>query len=285
MVVEIPPGDPWHRMEVDASQPAPNRLARDRTGGPEVDRYRLGPDRSERRDFSVRRRPRREVSPSRGRSHRRCMSSGSSSATSYDEFDRESQRDRRRHGRSRRHHSSAQPLTESSETTQILLAISGLKSATDADGISIERNYFGSEHGKGEGDGEIGRVNKATEKARLGRRVIINSVSGWYQFCLKDLASDKANSKRSFILVVTNDKRCKQTWRRPVRISQYLAIVLLLLSGDVHPNPGPLKRPCGTCDTSVRSNQRRVVCDTCGTWSHIKCVGIDRHKHKFQQFA
>ena len=80
-------------------------------------------------------------------------------------------------------------------------------------------------------------------------------------------------------------KGCKQTWWRTVRILLYLAIVLLLLSGDIHPNPGPPKHPCGTCDTSVRSNQRRVVCDTCGTWSHIKCVGIDRHKHKFQQCA
>ena len=73
------------------------------------------------------------------------------------------------------------------------------------DSIPIERDYFGSENGKGEGDGEVGCVNKATEKARLGRRVIINSASDWYQFCLKELASDKANSKRSFILVVTDD--------------------------------------------------------------------------------
>ena len=32
---------------------------------------------------------------------------------------------------------------------------------------NIEQNYFGSEHGKGEGDD--GCVNKATEKTRLGR--------------------------------------------------------------------------------------------------------------------
>ena len=71
-------------------------------------------------------------------------------------------------------------------------------------------------------------------------------------------------------------KRRKQTWRRAVRTSLYQAITLLLLSGDVHPNQGPTKHPRGTCDTSVRSNQRRVVCDTCATWSHIKCVPIDR---------
>ena len=58
-----------------------------------------------------------------------------------------------------------------------------------------------------------------------------------------------------------------------MRTLLYLAIVLLLLSGDIH---GPPKHPCETCDTTVRSNQRRVVCDTCSTWSHIKCVGIVR---------
>ena len=52
---------------------------------------------------------------------------------------------------------------------------------------------------------EDGCVNKATEKARLGRRVIINSASDWYQFYLKDLTSDKANSKRTFVLVGTDD--------------------------------------------------------------------------------
>ena len=72
-------------------------------------------------------------------------------------------------------------------------------------------------------------------------------------------------------------KRGKQTWRRPVRTSLYLTIVLLLLSGDVHSNQGPTKHACGTCDTTVRSNQRRVVCDT---WSHIKCIGIDRAAHE-----
>ena len=103
------------------------------------DRTGNGPDRkwtrhrSEQRDFTDRRRPRREVSPSRGRSRRRRrMSSGSSSATSFDRESRRDWRHRRRHGRSRRHHSSTQPLTPSSETTQILLAIAGLKSATNA---------------------------------------------------------------------------------------------------------------------------------------------------------
>ena len=60
------------------------------------------------------------------------------------------------------------------------------------------------------------------------------------------------------------------------RTSLYLAIVLLLLYGDIHSNPGPPKHPCVTCAKTVISNQRRVVCDTCETWSHIKCVGIDR---------
>ena len=38
--------------------------------------------------------------------------------------------------------------------------------------------------------------------------VIINVVSDWYQFCLKGLISDKANSKRTFVLVGTDDIVC-----------------------------------------------------------------------------
>ena len=50
---------------------------------------------------------------------------------------------------------------------------------------------------------------------------------------LRDILFDAtATSRRQ-----RGDKWCKQTWRRPVRISLYLAIVLLLLSGIVHPNP------------------------------------------------
>ena len=71
--------------------------------------------------------------------------------------------------------------------------------------MQVTATKNGSEHGKGEGDEEAGCVNNATEKVRLGRRVINKSPADWYQFCLKYLTSAKANSKRTFILVGTDD--------------------------------------------------------------------------------
>ena len=67
----------------------------------------------------------------------------------------------------------------------------------------------------------------------------------------------------------------------------------LLLCGDIHPNPcygssaahnnfthvgrkPPMwKHPCGVCSNSVRSNQKRILCDGCCTWHHIKCINMD----------
>ena len=41
----------------------------------------------------------------------------------------------------------------------------------------MQRNYYGSEHGKGEGDGEIGVINRAVDRATciFGRQSIIRN--------------------------------------------------------------------------------------------------------------
>ena len=49
---------------------------------------------------------------------------------------------------------------------------------------------------------------------------------------------------------------------------------MLLLSGDVHINPGPVLYPCRICDKSVRNNQKGLLCDLCGLWCHIKCANV-----------
>ena len=48
----------------------------------------------------------------------------------------------------------------------------------------------------------------------------------------------------------------------------------LLLCGDVSLNPGPRnwKCPCGVCHKPVKSNQQGLQCDSCDTWSHLKCL-------------
>ena len=68
-----------------------------------------------------------------------------------------------------------------------------------------ERNYFGSEHGKGEGDGEIGVVNRAVDQAILGRKVVINSAKDMWGWCRANLASDSMYSKRSFVYVAKGE--------------------------------------------------------------------------------
>lgn len=54
---------------------------------------------------------------------------------------------------------------------------------------------------------------------------------------------------------------------------------LLLLCGDISPNPGPLRYPCTVCGKSVRSNQRGLLCDSCGKWSHAVCTGFTTSRY------
>ena len=49
---------------------------------------------------------------------------------------------------------------------------------------------------------------------------------------------------------------------------------MILMSGDIAINPGPIKCPCGQCGKSVRSNQRVIQCEECLYWQHIKCIDL-----------
>ena len=51
-------------------------------------------------------------------------------------------------------------------------------------------------------------------------------------------------------------------------------IIIILMSGDIANNPGPIKFPCGQCGKSVRSNQRAIQCEECLYWQHIKCIDL-----------
>lgn len=68
-----------------------------------------------------------------------------------------------------------------------------------------ERNYYGSEHGKGEGDGEIGVINKAVDKAILGRKIIINSAKEKWEWCSDNFACYEHFSTRKFIFVAKDE--------------------------------------------------------------------------------
>lgn len=52
-------------------------------------------------------------------------------------------------------------------------------------------------------------------------------------------------------------------------------ITLLFLCGDIEPNPGPVKYPCGKCSKAVKSNQKGIQCDFRDHWFHTRCLNID----------
>ena len=65
-------------------------------------------------------------------------------------------------------------------------------------------------------------------------------------------------------------------YRRLINHLAYLSMMLILVSNDVNPHPGPgcsntneTVYPCGTCDQPVTCQERCIVCDTCNQWYHI----------------
>ena len=64
---------------------------------------------------------------------------------------------------------------------------------------------------------------------------------------------------------------------RPSVRTHILQTLLLLVSGDISHNPGPLtpKYPCGVYRKAVRWGQDAVRCDHCETWYHIPCIHMN----------
>eukprot|EP00112_Aurelia_sp_Birch-Aquarium-sp1_P013646 Seg2901.1 transcript_id=Seg2901.1/GoldUCD/mRNA.D3Y31 product="hypothetical protein" protein_id=Seg2901.1/GoldUCD/D3Y31 len=54
------------------------------------------------------------------------------------------------------------------------------------------------------------------------------------------------------------------------------AAIRILLSGDIHQNPGPVRNPCSVCKRAVASTHRALKCNTCNKKCHIrrKCGNI-----------
>ena len=61
---------------------------------------------------------------------------------------------------------------------------------------------------------------------------------------------------------------------------------LALLSGDIQPNPGPVKHPCVICERPVAKNHHALQCDSCDEWVHIRCEGITKEEYnRFQDIS
>lgn len=72
---------------------------------------------------------------------------------------------------------------------------------------------------------------------------------------------------------------------QPINISQrcHRLMIILIISGDISLNPGPVKNPCGLCHRPVAKNHRAIYmiyCESCYCWWHIKCANITPTDYK-----
>ena len=51
-------------------------------------------------------------------------------------------------------------------------------------------------------------------------------------------------------------------------------VTLLLATGDIESNPGPVQYPCTVCEKPVKRNQRGIMYDGCSQWTHARCGGV-----------
>ena len=51
-------------------------------------------------------------------------------------------------------------------------------------------------------------------------------------------------------------------------------LLLLALTGDVHPNSGPSRYPCSVCFKNVTSQGTSYLCTRCSYWVYSRCSGL-----------
>ena len=61
--------------------------------------------------------------------------------------------------------------------------------------------------------------------------------------------------------------------------SPSMALLLILMAGDIQLNPGPVKFPCTHCSKPVRCNQMGLQCDLCEHWVHGKCEHLSKQDY------
>lgn len=71
--------------------------------------------------------------------------------------------------------------------------------------IQISRNFFGSEHGKSACDAEIGVLNRAVDRAIIGKKVVINNTKDLFEFFQEKLILDEPYTKRNFFYVKADE--------------------------------------------------------------------------------
>ena len=83
--------------------------------------------------------------------------------------------------------------------------------------------------------------------------------------------------KLSYHMAPSKDKTT--AYERPKKLFAFISVIL---AGDIHCNPGPVRFPCGVCKKPVATNHRALECEGCQYWVHIKCGGIT--PKEYEQF-
>ena len=65
----------------------------------------------------------------------------------------------------------------------------------------------------------------------------------------------------------------------PLAFLRLLILLLLLMSGNVHPNPGPIF-PCFVCAGNVTWRGKSVQCCACSKWVHLRCSQLSLSKFR-----
>ncbi|KAK6186770.1 hypothetical protein SNE40_006046 [Patella caerulea] len=72
------------------------------------------------------------------------------------------------------------------------------------------------------------------------------------------------------------DSSSNTTFTTHMSTSKIFFTLSLLICGDIHPCPGPVrtttpKYPCILCGRGIRINSKAISCDCCLQWIHVKC--------------
>eukprot|EP00795_Rhopilema_esculentum_P004074 gene4075-20254_t len=90
----------------------------------------------------------------------------------------------------------------------------------------------------------------------------------------KNGLSQRPKSKRKFFKSRISRYRNSNCTFQLLESNEYL----LLMAGDVHPNPGPVKRSCSVCHRAVAKTHRALTCNGCAQLCHIGHVSVTEHK-------
>ena len=128
------------------------------------------------------------------------------------------------------------------------------------------------------------RTNKSPFLKSYLHKVPTTPACTWWNRPKEDLSSGKSESTHPSSTVVKSIevfKESSQLYAETLtRYSTELLttgpdydplLLLLALSGDVHPNPGPSSYPCSVCFKNVTSQGTNYLCTRCSHWVHSRC--------------